>query len=102
MLMKHVRLKKIFQRGIYTTRKVVERGPNESRDKDSPSTKCQRPSSSWDGKIFLKANEPQVDQWHEAAERKGAIHKLLHTNFMIFLPLPRPCHRWSHFWDPPT
>ena len=21
---------------------------------------------------------------------------------MIFLPLPRPCHRWSHFWGPPT
>ena len=23
---------------------------------------------------------------------KGAIHKLRHTNFMIFLPFPRPCH----------
>ena len=20
---------------------------------------------------------------------------------MIFWPLPCPCHRWSHFWDPP-
>ena len=27
----------------------------------------------------------------------GAIHKLRHTNFVIFLSLPRPCHRWSHF-----
>ena len=31
----------------------------------------------------------------------GAINKLRHTNFMIFLSLPRPCDRWSHFWDPP-
>ena len=29
----------------------------------------------------------------------GAIHKLHHMNFMIFLPLPHPCHRWSEFWD---
>ena len=29
----------------------------------------------------------------------GAIHKLRHTKFMIFWP--RPCHRWSHFWDTP-
>ena len=29
----------------------------------------------------------------------GTIHKLRHTNLMIFWPLP-PCHRWSHFWDP--
>ena len=27
----------------------------------------------------------------------GAIHKLRHMNFMIFLRLPRPCHRWSYF-----
>ena len=31
----------------------------------------------------------------------GAIHKLRHE-FHDFLPIPRPCHRWSHFWDPPT
>ena len=30
----------------------------------------------------------------------GAFYKLRHTNFMIFSP-PRPCHRWSHFRDPP-
>ena len=34
----------------------------------------------------------------------GAIHKLRHTSFMVFLTLPRPWYRWSHFWDrpPPT
>ena len=31
----------------------------------------------------------------------GAIHKLHHTNFMIFLTPPPPCHRWPCFWDPP-
>ena len=31
----------------------------------------------------------------------GAIHKLRHMNFMIFLPLPHRCHRWSHFLDSP-
>ena len=31
----------------------------------------------------------------------GAIHKLSHTNLIIFWTLSRPCHRWSHFWDHP-
>ena len=54
--------------------------------------------------IFL--NEHQaillIQQKGEDLLYLGTIHKLLHTKFIIFLPLPRLCHRWSHFWDPPS
>ena len=66
------------------------RRSNESRDKDSRSTKCQRPfhraderleiSATFcpqDGKLSLKANEPMVDQQHEDVERKWHITTLL-------------------------
>ena len=59
------------------------RGPNESRNNDSPSTKNQRPfrradewvrvratSCPYDGKLSLKADEPQVGLRHEDVERK--------------------------------
>ena len=34
-------------------------------------------------------------------------YKVLSLNYVtriswFFYPFPRPCHRWSHFWDPPT
>ena len=51
-------------------------------NKDSPSTRCQRPhrradewvqvretSFPWDGKLSLKADEPQVGQRHEDAKK---------------------------------
>ena len=59
------------------------REPNETRDKDSPSTKSERPSQRadervevmttscpYDGKLSLKADEPQVGQLYEDVERK--------------------------------
>ena len=69
------------------------RGPNESRDKDSPSTKSQRPSRRTDerveimktscpqdGKLSLNADESQVDQRHEEVERKREYY------YIIILP----------------
>jgi hypothetical protein len=66
------------------------RKPNESRDKDSPSTKCQRPSwradeqvevtatsSPKDGKLSLKVDISQVGQWHKDAERKWEYYYII-------------------------
>ena len=44
--------------------------------------------------------EEPSDGLHEKQKhgrRYGAIRKLRHTNFMIFLPLPHPCHMWPDF-----
>ena len=66
------------------------RGPNESRDKDSPPTNCQRPrrraneqvelmitSCLWNGKMSLKVDEPQVDQQSEDVERKWEYYHII-------------------------
>ena len=66
------------------------RGLNESRGKDSPATKCQRPfqgpdeqvevretSCILDGKLFLKPDEPQVGQLHEDVERKWEYYHII-------------------------
>ena len=65
-------------------------GPNETRDKDSPSNKCQQPSrraNEWvegratscpqNGKLSLKVDESQLGQWHEDFERKRKSTTLL-------------------------
>ena len=74
--------------------KVVDgsprRGLNESRDKDSPSTKYQWPSRRADerlefmatscpedGKLSLKADEPQVVEWHKDLERKREYYHII-------------------------
>ena len=57
---------------------------------DSPSTKCQEPSLTADGraenrknscplggKLSLKADEPQVGQWHEDEESKQEYYKII-------------------------
>ena len=70
---------------IYNKREIASnvingqrrRGLNEARDKDSPSTKCQKPSRwaddlvevratscPYDGKFSLKVDESQVGQRH--------------------------------------
>ena len=66
------------------------RGQNESGDKDSPSTKCQRPSRRagervevsatscpYDVKLSLKADEPQVSQRHEDVEKKREYYHII-------------------------
>ena len=65
------------------------RGPNESRDKDSPSTKSQRPfrranerldiraTSPQDQKLSLKAGEPQVGQQHEDMEKNWEYYHII-------------------------
>ena len=57
---------------------------NEPQDKDSPSTKCQRPSRRADervevrnGKLSLKADEPQVGQRHEDVGRKREYYHII-------------------------
>ena len=53
----------------------------------------------FDRKILRRIFGQRVleNRFNGEVDKLGAIHKLRHTNFMIFLPLPRPCHRWSHF-----
>jgi hypothetical protein len=68
--------------GIFLGHGILWR-PNEFRDTNSLSTVYQRPSRRsdervefretscpYDGKLFFKANEPQVCQWHEDVEGK--------------------------------
>ena len=64
--------------------------PNESRDEDFPSTKCQRPSRRtdervdargiyfpWDGELSLKVDEPPVDRRDEDVERKQGYYHII-------------------------
>ena len=62
-----------------------------------PSTKCKlssrranerienrETSCPYDGKLFSKANKPQVGQWHEDIERKWEYHHI-----HIFIPIKK-------------
>ena len=66
---------------------------NESRNKYSPYTKCQRhswkadervdvrtTSCSLDGKLTLKVDEPKVEQWQECIERKWEYYHIIYQN----------------------